>query len=216
MNEESLAERTVELLTAEFADIDAARVRALYEDSVETLSRRRVTAFAPALAERLTRERLRAVLTTQDGTRRLPGVLFLCVHNAGRSQMAAGFARALGRDRVAIYSGGSDPAEHLNPAVVEAMREAGVAIDHEFPKPWTEEVLRAVDVIVSMGCGDECPVYPGVRVEEWDLDDPAGQGIEAVRPIRDEIERRVRGLLAGLSVTTENRQSAVQSGSERA
>ncbi|MGE3856574.1 MAG: arsenate reductase ArsC [Dehalococcoidia bacterium] len=216
MNEAALTERTIGLLSAEFAHIDPARVRALYEDSVETMSRRRVTTYAPALAERLTRERLRAISALEAGGAIVPGVLFLCVHNAGRSQMAAGFARALGGDRVAVYSGGSDPAEHLNPAVIEAMREAGIDIHQEFPKPWTDEVLRAVNVIISMGCGDECPVYPGVRVEEWELQDPAGQGIESVRPIRDEIEQRVRALLTGLGVDPRTAGAEVHTGSERA
>lgn len=130
----------------------------------------------------------------------LPSVLFLCVHNAGRSQMAAGWSRHLAGDRATVYSGGSDPASELNPVAVEAMREIGISIAEEFPKPWTDEVARAVNVIVTMGCGDGCPVYPGVRVVDWELEDPAGLGIEAVRPIRDDIGRRVRALLAELGV----------------
>lgn len=217
MNEDTLARRAVQTLQAEFAHVDPGRVRDLYEDSLEAMSRGRVTQYAPALAERLTRERLRAVASRLPGhVGRVPAVLFLCVHNAGRSQMAAGFSRRLAGDRVAVYSGGSEPAVDLNPAVVEAMREVGISIEDEFPKPWTDEVARAVDVIVTMGCGDECPVYPGVRIEDWDLEDPAGHGVEAVRPIRDDIERRVRALLAGLGVTPREQENAVRPGSERA
>ncbi len=129
-----------------------------------------------------------------------PTVLFLCVHNAGRSQMALGFFQRLAGDAAVAWSGGSEPASQVNPAAVEAMRERGVDISKEFPKPWTDEVVRAADVVVTMGCGDACPVYPGKRYQDWVLDDPAGLGVEAVRPIRDEVERRVRALLAELNV----------------
>ena len=127
-------------------------------------------------------------------------VLFLCVHNSGRSQMAMGFFTHLAGDAAVAWSGGSEPADKVNPAAVEAMREVGVDISAEFPKPWTDEVVRAADVVVTMGCGDACPVYPGKRYRDWVLDDPAGLGVEAVRPIRDQIEQRVRGLLAELRV----------------
>ena len=130
-----------------------------------------------------------------------PTVLFLCVHNAGRSQMAAGWMRHLAGDHVEVLSGGSDPAREVNPAAVEAMREVGVDISGESPRPWTDEILGATDVVVTMGCGDACPVVPGVRYLDWELDDPAGKPVEAVRPVRDEIERRVRGLLDELGVT---------------
>ena len=129
-----------------------------------------------------------------------PTVLFLCVHNAGRSQMAAGWLRHLAGDRVQVLSGGSAPAEQVNAAAVEAMREVGVDIADAHPKQWTDETLGAADVIVTMGCGDTCPVYPGKRYLDWQLDDPAGRSVEAVRPIRDDIERRVRGLLEELGV----------------
>ncbi|MGI8651385.1 MAG: arsenate reductase ArsC [Geodermatophilaceae bacterium] len=132
--------------------------------------------------------------------RRRPTVLFLCVHNAGRSQMAMGFFGQLAGDRALAWSGGSEPASSVNPAAVEAMRERGIDISTEYPKPWTDEVVRAADVVISMGCGDACPIFPGKRYEEWDLADPAGFGVEAVRPVRDEIERRVRALLAELQV----------------
>jgi arsenate reductase (thioredoxin) len=129
-----------------------------------------------------------------------PTVLFLCVHNAGRSQMAAGFLRHLAEDRVEVLSGGSAPAEAINPAAVEAMAEVGIDIADQHPKPWTDDTVGAADVIVSMGCGDACPVLPGKRYLDWELEDPAGKGVASVRPIRDEIERRVRGLLADLEV----------------
>jgi protein-tyrosine-phosphatase len=129
-----------------------------------------------------------------------PSVLFLCVHNAGRSQMAAGWMRHLGGSRVDVYSGGSEPADRVNRAAVEAMAEVGIDISAELPQPWADEIVRAADVIVSMGCGDACPVYPGKRYLDWELDDPAGKPVEAVRPIRDEIERRVRALLDELAV----------------
>ncbi|WP_402373191.1 arsenate reductase ArsC [Isoptericola rhizosphaerae] len=129
-----------------------------------------------------------------------PSVLFVCVHNAGRSQMAAGFLRALGGGAVEVRSAGSAPKDTINPVAVEAMLERGIDIRAEQPKVLTDEAVQASDAVITMGCGDACPVYPGKRYEDWQLDDPAGQGIEAVRPIRDEIERRVRGLLASLDV----------------
>ncbi len=129
-----------------------------------------------------------------------PAVLFLCVHNAGRAQMAAGWLRHLGAGRVDVYSAGSEPADAVNPAAVEAMAEIGIDISGAAPRRWTEDDVRAVDVVVSMGCGDECPVLPGKRYEDWPLDDPAGQGVDAVRPIRDEIRRRISGLLVELGV----------------
>jgi protein-tyrosine-phosphatase len=130
-----------------------------------------------------------------------PSVMFLCVHNAGRSQMAAGWLRHLAEDRVDVFSGGSEPASQINPAAIEAMAEVGIDIRTEFPKPWTDEIIRAADVVITMGCGDACPIYPGKRYEDWVLDDPAGLGVESVRPIREEIRRRVEHLLAELELT---------------
>lgn len=127
-----------------------------------------------------------------------PTVLFLCVHNAGRSQMAAGFLGHLSKGRVAVFSGGSEPADSLNRIVVEAMAEKGVDISAEVPQLWTGDAISAADVVVTMGCGDACPVFPGKRYLDWELADPASQPIERVRLIRDEIESRVRGLLAEL------------------
>jgi arsenate reductase len=130
----------------------------------------------------------------------VPGVLFVCVHNAGRSQMAAGWLRHLVGDRVAVWSGGSEPAESVNPAAVAAMAEVGVDITQESPKPWTDEIVRAADVVVTMGCGDACPVLPGKRYEDWVLEDPAGRDVDAVRPIRDDIRERVVALMRSLDV----------------
>ena len=128
-----------------------------------------------------------------------PTVLFVCVHNAGRSQMAAGYLQSLGEGRVEVLSAGSEPADTINPVAVEAMREEGIDITSAAPKVLTTEAVQDSDVVITMGCGDTCPIFPGKRYEDWVLDDPAGQGIEAVRPIRDEIRRRVEALLAELT-----------------
>jgi len=130
-----------------------------------------------------------------------PVALFLCVHNAGRSQMAMGWFNHLAGDAAVALSGGSEPASAVNPSAVAAMAEVGIDIAGAEPKRWTESGLRAADVVVTMGCGDTCSYVPGTRYEDWPLDDPAGRDVAAVRPIRDEIERRVRGLLADLGVT---------------
>lgn len=129
-----------------------------------------------------------------------PSVLFVCVHNAGRSQMAMGWFRQIAGDRAVAWSGGSEPGSQVNPAAVQAMKEVGIDISREFPKPWTDEIVRAADVVITMGCGDACPIFPGKRYEEWELDDPAGLTVADVRPIRDEIERRVLALLDELDV----------------
>jgi arsenate reductase (thioredoxin) len=128
-----------------------------------------------------------------------PRVVFLCVHNAGRSQMAAGWMTHLARKRVEVFSGGSNPADDVNPVAVEAMAEVGIDIGDATPRPWTDEVLRGADVIVTMGCGDSCPVYPGKRYVDWELTDPAGRPLPEVRVVRDEIKRRVEGLLSELT-----------------
>nr|WP_275593225.1 arsenate reductase ArsC [Streptomyces deccanensis] len=133
-----------------------------------------------------------------------PVVLFLCVHNAGRSQMAMGFFQHLAGDSAVAWSGGSEPGYEVNPSAVAAMSERGIDISREYAKPWTDEVVRAADVVVSMGCGDACPVFPGKRYLDWTLDDPEGRTVDGVRPIRDEIERRVRGLLDELGVPVRN------------
>ncbi|MEU5764317.1 arsenate reductase ArsC [Streptomyces asoensis] len=129
-----------------------------------------------------------------------PSVLFVCVHNAGRSQMAAAFLTHLAGEKVQVRSAGSAPADAVNPAVVEAMKESGIDISAQAPKVLTVEAVQASDVVITMGCGDACPYFPGKRYLDWTLDDPAGQGVQAVRPIRDEIERRIRGLLTELGI----------------
>lgn len=127
-----------------------------------------------------------------------PSVLFVCVHNAGRSQMAAGYLRHFAGNRIEVRSAGSVPAEHINPIAVEAMSEVGIDITAEQPKVLTDEAVQDSDVVITMGCGDACPFFPGKRYEDWELDDPAGQGIEAVRPIRDDIKTRIEALVADL------------------
>ncbi len=160
-----------------------------------------VTRFLPLLAERFAKQRLQALAKVEglhsDGK---PTVLFLCVHNAGRSQMAMGFFSQLAADAAVAWSGGSEPGRSVNPMAIQAMRERGIDISDEYPKPWTDEVVRAADVVISMGCGDACPIFPGKRYEEWVLDDPADLDLDAVRRVRDEIERRVRALLDELQV----------------
>lgn len=130
-----------------------------------------------------------------------PTVLFLCTHNAGRSQMALGFFNRLAGDQAVAYSGGSAPADQINPAAVAVMAEKGIDISGEHPKRWTDDMVEAADVVVTMGCGDTCPFIPGRRYEDWTLADPAGQPVDAVRPVRDEIETRVRALLVSLGVS---------------
>jgi protein-tyrosine-phosphatase len=157
--------------------------------------------FLPLLAERFARQRLTALAKVEghhdDGR---PVVLFLCVHNAGRSQIVLGFFEHLAGDRAVGWSGGSKPGIEVNAAVVAAMAERGIDISAEYPKPWTDEVVRAADVVISMGCGDACPIFPGKRYEDWVLDDPDGLDVAGVRPIRDEIERRIRRLVDELAV----------------
>ena len=161
----------------------------------------RIRTWVPVLVERLTDDRLRALVRLEsDRTDLNLSILFLCVHNAGRSQMAAGWMRHLAGDQVDVFSGGSEPAAELNEAAVAAMAEKGIDISKELPQPWADEIVRAANVVVTMGCGDACPVYPGNRYIDWELDDPAGKSLEEVRPIRDEIERRIRGLMSELGV----------------
>jgi protein-tyrosine-phosphatase len=157
--------------------------------------------YLPLLAERFARQRLRALTRVEDKAKDgKPAVLFLCVHNAGKSQMALGFFHRYAGHRAFGWSGGSEPGDALNKYSVEAMAEIGIDITHEFPKPWTEEVLQAADVIVTMGCGDACPIYPGKRYMDWDLQAPPGNSLENVRPARDQIDRRVQALLGELGI----------------
>jgi arsenate reductase (thioredoxin) len=177
--------------------------RFLHSSYDEFAGRAVVLNYLPLLAERFARQRLLALAKVEGKhDAGVPVVLFLCTHNAGRSQMALGFFAHLAGERAIAWSGGSEPATRINPAAIEAMRERGINISGEYPKPWTDEVVRAADVVVTMGCGDACPVFPGRRYEDWVLDDPAGLDLEKVRPIRDEIERRVRTLLDQIEVPT--------------
>jgi len=165
-------------------------------DSYSSLSKSKVQSFVPLFVERFTRDRLRALAKVEGlMASDTPAVVFLCVHNAGRSQIAAGWLQHLAGNDVHVFSGGSDPESEVNPAAVEAMAEVGIDISREFPKPWTDEIVRAADVIVTMGCGDACPIFPGKRYEDWEVDDPAGKPIEELRRIRDDIGHRVRNLL---------------------
>jgi protein-tyrosine-phosphatase len=166
-------------------------------ESLSSLGPARIDNFVPLFVHRFARERLRALAQADERiTKDVPEVLFVCVHNAGRSQMAAGLLNKLGEGRVHVRTAGSDPAEEINPAVVEAMEEVGVDLSPEFPKPLTDEFVRAADAVITMGCGDACPIYPGKRYEDWELDDPAGKDVETVRRIRDDIQARVTALLS--------------------
>lgn len=181
---------------------NAETIERYIADSQTRLERRaRFTDWFPVLIERFTRDRLRALERLEVGTLERPGVLFLCVHNAGRSQMAAGWLRHLAGDSVDVFSGGTEPASETNAAAVAAMAEMDIDIAGELPQPWTDEIARSADVIVSMGCGDACPIYPGKRYEDWELNDPAGQPIEVVREIRDDIRARVEALIASLELS---------------
>ena len=185
--------------------------RFLHSSYDEFAGRAVVVNYLPLLAERFARQRLRALARVEGkALTGSPTVLFLCTHNAGRSQMALGFFQHLAGDRAIAWSGGSDPATSINPSAITAMRERGVDISGEYPKPWTDEVVRAADVVVTMGCGDACPVFPGRRYEDWVLDDPAGLDVDDIRPIRDEIERRVRRLVAEIEVPPVPESSTVR------
>ena len=188
------ADRLAEEFTGIFARETIARYLA---ESLNMLEGARINVFVPVLAHRFARERLRALAQAEGVLAKdQPEVLFVCVHNAGRSQMAAGLVKLRSHGRIHVRTAGSAPSEEIDPAVVEAMREVGVDVGDEFPKPLTDEVVRAADVVITMGCGDACPIYPGKRYEDWDLVDPAGLELDTVRTIRDEIDRRV-GILLG-------------------
>jgi arsenate reductase (thioredoxin) len=196
----SHVERAAEALQDEFAGTFSRETIARYiAESVDLLGASKINVFVPVLAHRFARERLKA-LGQAEGmiTKDMPEVLFVCVHNAGRSQMAAGLVKLRSEGRIHVRSAGSDPGEEVNPAVVTAMEEIGVDMGEEFPKPLTDEVVRAADVVITMGCGDACPIYPGKRYEDWVLDDPAGQDLETVRRIRDELDERVQKLISEL------------------
>ena len=193
----SHVEKAAEALQEEFAGTFSQETIARYvAESVDLLGGSKVNVFVPVLAHRFARERLRALAQAEGvATKEQPEVLFVCVHNAGRSQMAAGLVKLRSHGRIHVRSAGSDPGETVNPAVVEAMSEIGVDMSEEFPKPLTDEVVRAADVVITMGCGDACPIYPGKRYEDWVLDDPDGQDLAPVRRIRDEVGERVQRLI---------------------
>jgi arsenate reductase (thioredoxin) len=175
--------------------------RFLYSSYDQFAGRATIANFLPLLAERFARQRLHALAKVEGLTHHgKPTVLFLCTHNAGRSQMALGFFEHYAGDAAIAWSGGSEPGDEVNPAAIKAMAERDIDISAEYPKPWTDEVVQAADAVITMGCGDACPIFPGKHYEEWVLTDPAGLDVSAVRPVRDEIERRVLALLTELDV----------------
>jgi arsenate reductase len=191
-------EKGLHTLRSEFEGVFSPETVECYmAESLEALGGSRVKQFVPLFVHRFARERLRA-LGQLEGmiTKQVPEVLFVCVQNAGRSQMAASLLDYYAEGRVHVRSAGSDPADQINPDVVVAMSELGIDIGKEFPKPMTDEVVKAADAVITMGCGDACPIYPGKRYEDWDVDDPAKADLEGVRRIRDDIAERVRKLLA--------------------
>src|SRR4249920_936022 len=190
-------EKVAEALQDEFAGTFSRETIARYlAESVDLLGGSKINVFVPVLAHRFARERLKA-LGQAEGliTKDQPEVLFVCVHNAGRSQMAAGLVTLRSGGVVHVRSAGSDPAENVNALAVEAMSEIDIDLGNAFPKPLTDEVVRAADVVITMGCGDACPIYPGKKYEDWALDDPDGQSLETVRRIGDDIDARVRVLI---------------------
>jgi arsenate reductase len=193
-------ERASDALQSEFAGTFSRETIARFiAESVDLLGESKINVFVPVLAHRFARERLKAFGQAEGlFTKEQPEVLFVCVHNAGRSQMAAGLVKLRSGGRIHVRSAGSDPGEEVNPAVVEAMDELGIDMGEAFPKPLTDEVVRAADVVVTMGCGDACPIYPGKKYEDWVLDDPEGQDLETVRRIRDELDANVRRLIDDL------------------
>jgi arsenate reductase (thioredoxin) len=193
-------DQAADRLAEEFAGIFSQETIARYmAESTDLLGEARINVFVPVLAHRFCRERLRA-LAQAEGIldKDQPEVLFVCVHNAGRSQMAAGLLKLRSGGRINVRSAGSAPTEEIDPAALAALEELGIDMDEAFPKPLTDEVVRAADVVITMGCGDACPIYPGKKYEDWQLDDPSGQDLETVRRIRDELDQRVRKLMAEL------------------
>ena len=193
-------EKAARALTSEFEGIFSQETIARFiAESVDLLGGSKVNVFVPVLAHRFARERLKA-LGQADGliVKEQPEVLFVCVHNAGRSQIAAGLVGLRSGGTVHVRSAGSAPGGQVNPLAVAAMAEIGVDLAEAFPKPLTDEVVRAADVVITMGCGDACPIYPGKKYEDWKLDDPAGQDLDTVRRIRDELDTRVEKLISEL------------------
>ena len=197
---EEMVAHICEQLADEFiGTFSSETIQRFVSESFESISDAKVQAFVPLFIHRFARERLRAAGQAEGVfVKEVPEVLFVCVHNAGRSQMAAALLDRAAEGKVHVRSAGSTPANEIHPGVREAMAEIGVDMTRDFPKPLTDEVVRAADVVITMGCGDACPVYPGKKYLDWELDDPANKPILEVRPIRDEIDRRVRELLEEL------------------
>jgi arsenate reductase (thioredoxin) len=190
-------EKALDALCDEFQGVFSREtIERFLNESHETLPQARFPDFVPVLVYRFARERLRA-LGQAEGTivKDVPEVLFVCVQNAGRSQMAAALLNHRAAGRVHVRSAGSLPAERIHPPVIEALAELGIDVSEEFPKPLTDEVVRAADAVVTMGCGDACPIYPGKRYEDWEVDDPEARDLPGVRAIRDELDARVQALL---------------------
>jgi arsenate reductase (thioredoxin) len=194
-------ERGVASLAEEFQGVFSSETIQRYVDeSLAKLSRARFEDFVPLFVHRFARERLRALAQVEGKlTKDVPEVLFVCVHNAGRSQMAAALMALYGEGQVHVRSAGSEPADRINPAVIEAMDEVGADLSQEFPKPLNDEFVQAADAVITMGCGDACPIYPGKRYEDWELEDPAGKDLDTVRRIRDELAARIKTLLAEIA-----------------
>jgi arsenate reductase (thioredoxin) len=199
-------EKGLESLSDEFSGVFSKETVERYmAESLDALKGSRLTDFVPLFVHRFARERLRALGQVEGTiTKEVPEILFVCVQNAGRSQMAAALLDHYGDGRVHVRSAGSEPADQINPAVVEALSEVGVDIAKEFPKPMTDEVVRAADVVITMGCGDACPIYPGKRYEDWEVEDPQDKDLATVREIRGDIEERVRALLAEVASAGES------------
>jgi protein-tyrosine-phosphatase len=193
-------DQAAERLADEFAGIFSQETIARYmAESTDLLGEARINAFVPVLAHRFCRERLRALAQAEGIVGKdEPEVLFVCVQNAGRSQMAAGLLKLRSQGQIHVRSAGSTPAEEINPNAVSALEELGIDMSEQFPKPLTDEVVRAADVVITMGCGDACPIFPGKRYEDWEVDDPAGQDLDTVRRIRDDIDQRVQKLIREL------------------
>lgn len=200
----AMMRRAAERLHVEFDGVvNTETIERLVRDSHERLAAQAtISRWLPVLVERLTRDRLRALARLEHPTGARPAVLFLCVHNAGRSQIAAGWMRHLAGDRVEVFTGGSSPLADANSAVVDVMAAVGIDISTEYPKPWTDEVVRGADVIVTMGCGEACPIIEGTRYLDWDIPSPGRQRREELPGIRDDIRTRVEALMVSLGVVS--------------
>ena len=203
IEENEIIQHAVTQLARKYAGkFDESTITPIVREAYGSFADAKVRTFVAVFTARYADDRLRALAKVEGLiTDAPPSVLFVCVHNAGRSQMAAGWLRHLSKGKIEVYSGGSLPGKDLNAAAVEAMREVGIDIANEFPKPFAVEIVQAADVVITMGCGDTCPIFPGKRYEDWALEDPAGLGVEAVRPIRDDIKRRVEDMIADLSIS---------------